>query len=120
MKWISEAEALPIIAQPVLLAHPRQFDNFWDLKVAQLLVRHEGVAPRPVPKGSKWAIDYWWDSSRDGKDIHMVTGNSWWAMLDDIPLPPGAEHKSERGYHFIGQPIPIWVGPTPHPDAAGQ
>jgi len=110
VKWVSESERLPKIAQKVLLAHPRQFDNFWDIKVAQLLVSYEGVVPRPVPRGSKWATEYWWDSSRDGREINLITGNSWWALFDQIPLPPGAEHAHERGYHFISQPTLIWVG----------
>lgn len=110
MKWISEADQLPPIAQPVLLAHPRQTGEFWDLRVAQLLVHHEGVVPRPIKKGERWATDYFWDASRDGRYTTLVTGNSWWALLDDIPLPPGAEHRTERGYHYIAQPTPVFVG----------
>lgn len=110
MKWISEADDLPKIAQKVLLAVPRQFGEFWDLSVAQLLVRHEGVFPRPVAKGSRWPVDYYW--SRDAKDTILVTGNSWWALVNEIPLPPGAEHKTERGYHYIAQPEIVFVSQT--------
>jgi hypothetical protein len=109
MKWISEAERLPAIAQKVLLAVPRQHGEFWDLKIAQLLVRHEDVFPRPVAKGSRWPTDYYWDSSRDGRDVCLITGNSWWALMDNIPLPPGAEHMAERGFHYIAQPTPVFV-----------
>jgi hypothetical protein len=109
MKWISEAEQLPKIAQEVLLAVPRQGGEFWDLKVAQLLVRHEDVAPHPVKTGSRWPVDWWWSWNRDGGASVLVTGNSWWALLDDIPLPPGAEHKTDRGFHYIAQPKRVWV-----------
>jgi hypothetical protein len=111
MKWISEAEQLPPIAQKVLLAVPRQTGEFWDLKVAQLLVRHEDVAPRPVPKGSRWPVEWSWNSGRD--DVTLVTGNSWWSLMDDISLPPGAEHKTERGFHYIAQPVPVFVTQAP-------
>ena len=109
MKWISEEHELPRVAQKVLLAVPRQNGEFWDLKVAQLLVRHEDVVPLPVKKGSRWPVEYSWDSSRDGKDVTLVTGNAWWALLDDIPLPPGATHMQDRGFHYIAQPEPVWV-----------
>lgn len=110
MKWISEAEQLPEIAQKVLLAHPRQTGEFWDLHVAQLLVRHEGVVPRPIAKGDRWATEYFWDWSNDGRGTVLVTGNSWWARMDEIPLPPGAEHQTIRGFHCIVQPTPVFVG----------
>lgn len=113
MKWISEAEKLPPIAQKVLLAVPRQFGEFWDLKVAQLLVRHEDVSPRPVAKGSRWPTEWYWDSSQCGRDTTLVTGNSWWALMDDIPLPPGAEHAAARGFHYIIQPMPVFVSQAP-------
>lgn len=112
MKWISEAEALPQIAQVVLLAHPRQGGTAWDITTAQLLVQYEGVIPRPVPKGSKWPTTYYWETNRGGSvQSHpfLVSGNSWWALLDDIPLPPGAEHRTERGYHYVAQPEPVFV-----------
>lgn len=112
MKWISEADDLPRIAQLVLLAHPRQFSDFWDITTAQLLVRHEGVIPRPVPKGTRWPTEYWWETNRGGSaQSHpfLVSGNSWWALLDDIPLPPGAEHRTERGYHYVAQPSLVFV-----------
>lgn len=109
MKWISEADSLPKIAQKVLLAVPRQEGGFWDIKAAQLLVRHEGVAPQPVKKGSQWPTHFWWDSSPNGADQTLVTGNSWWMPMDDMPLPPGAEHMRDRGFHYISQPNRVWV-----------
>jgi hypothetical protein len=115
MKWISEAERLPPIAQTVLLAHPRQFGEFWDITTAKLLVHYEGVVPAPVAKGSKWPTTYYWEANHGGSaqsHPYLVSGNSWWALLDDIPLPPGAEHKTERGYHYIAQPEPVFVAPV--------
>jgi hypothetical protein len=112
MKWISESEALPPIAQTVLLAHPRQAGEFWDITTARLLVRYEGVVPRPVPKGSRWPAEYWWEANRGGSAQSypfLVSGNSWWALLDDIPLPPGAEHRTESGQHYIVQPELVFV-----------
>lgn len=116
MKWISEAEALPQIAQEVLLAHPRQQGEFWDITTARLLVQHEGVAPMPVPKGAEWATTYYWETNRGGSATShpfLITGNSWWTLMDDIPLPPGAEHMFERGYHYVAQPKPVWVSRVP-------
>lgn len=113
MKWISEAEALPAIGQVVLLAHPRQSGEFWDITTAQLLVQYEGVFPRPVAKGSRWPTEFYWEANRGGSvksHPFLVSGNSWWALLDDIPLPPGAEHKTERGFHYVAQPLPVFVG----------
>jgi hypothetical protein len=107
IKWTSEADELPKVAQKVLLATPRQDGEFWDLQVAQILIRHEGVVPQPVTKGGRWATDYYWGYDKDG--MKLVTGNAWWAPLDTIPLPPGAEHKFERGYHYVSQPAPIFV-----------
>lgn len=112
MKWISEAEALPKIAQVVLLAHPRQGGEFWDITTARLLVQYDGVAPSPVTKGSRWPTTYYWETNHGGSANsypYIVSGNSWWALLDGISLPPGAEHKSERGYHYIAQPMPVFV-----------
>ncbi len=117
MKWISEEKALPQIGQVVLLAHPRQADDVWDIRTAQLLAQYEGIIPLPVLKGSRWPTTYYWELNRGGSaQSHpvLITGNSWWALLNDIPLPPGAEHRTERGYHYVAQPEPVFVaqGPT--------
>ena|SRR5882757_6504880 len=112
MKWISEAEALPEIAQTVLLAHPRQHDQFLDITTAKLLVQYEGVVPVPVAKGSKWPSTYYWETNHGGSvksHPYLVSGNSWWTLMDSIPLPPGAEHRLERGHHYIAQPSLIFV-----------
>lgn len=108
MRWLSEAEEMPKIGQIVLLAVPRQFGALWDLKTAQLLARHEGVVSRPVAPGSRWPTEFWWDAPRGG-DVTLVTGNSWWALLDDIELPPGAQHAFENGFHYVAQPKPVFV-----------
>lgn len=110
MNWISEAEQLPPIAQHVLLIHPRQAGEFWDMYVAQLLVQYEGVAPRPVPKGSKWPSAYYWQTGRNRDNMLLVTGNSYWALFDGLPLPPGAKHVTDREFHYIAQSDPVWVG----------
>jgi hypothetical protein len=111
MKWISEEVGLPPIGQTILLAHPRQTGEFWDLTTAMLLVKYEGVHPVPVLRGGRWPTTYYWETSR-GRASHpfLVTGNNWWALLDDIPLPPGAEHKRDREYHYISQPELLFVG----------
>lgn len=112
MKWISEAEALPKIAQLVLLAHPRQQGEFWDITTAKMLVQYEGVVPVPVAKGSRWPTTYYWESNHGGSfqsHPYLITGNSWWSLLDDISLPPGAEHLMERGYCYVAQPVSVFV-----------
>lgn len=111
LKWISEADELPPIAQRVLLMHPRQSGEFWDLCAAQLLAQYEGVVPRPVPKGSPWPSTYYWATGRGSHDStsYLVTGNSWWASFKDLPLPPGAEHMTDREFNYIAQPVPVWV-----------
>lgn len=111
LKWISEAEELPPIAQPVFLMHPRQFDNLWDICVAMILVQYDGVHPRPVPKGSRWPSTYYWGSGRGNNSLtYLVTGNSWWASCRDINLPPGAEHDKDREFDLIFQPELVCVG----------
>lgn len=101
--WISESDRLPEIAQQVLLITPRQAGEFWNVSVACLLVRHEGVSPRPVAAGSSWPTDYWWSSARDRRDTQLITGNGWWSSLASIPLPDGAVHQHIRGYDVIAQ-----------------
>ena len=108
--WISEAEALPRIAQHVLFAVPRQMGEFWDISVARLLARHEAVLPIPIKRGDRWASDYYWNRDHFGRDSCLVTGNGWWASMVDLPLPPGAEHEHIRGFDCITQPKDIWIG----------
>ncbi|HEY1394750.1 hypothetical protein [Roseateles sp.] len=103
LDWKSEGEMLPQIAQCVLLATPRQFDGFWDICVAQLLVRHEDVSPAPVRAGDPWPTDFYWCRSISGRDTMIVTANGWWTSLANIPLPPGAAHASERGFDYVRQ-----------------
>lgn len=103
MKWISEADQLPPIAQPVFYTAPRQSGEFWDTTVARLLVHYEGVCPRPVKAGDQWPTTYHWSHDHFSANTSLVTGNGWWAWMDDIPLPPGAEHRKERGQHYIAQ-----------------
>lgn len=112
MKWISEAHQLPKVGQPVLLAHPKQDYDLWEMNIVALHIRHEGVTPKPVAKGSEWPTEYHWSPLRDHLTITFVTGNSWWAQLDDIELPPGAVHVAERGFHLVRKtPDFRWVMP---------
>lgn len=104
MKWISEAEELPKVGETVLFMVPRQADNIWDISTAVLLVTHEDVRPRPIKPGARWPVDYSWCRGRGRSDVCLVTGNGWWARLDDIPLPPGAAHRTDHpGGHYIEQ-----------------
>lgn len=115
MHWISEGDALPKIGQPVLLCSPRQHAEFWDMRVACILVRHEGVVPLPVPSGSEWPIQYYWGSPRgDDRGYPLITGNSWWASFDGINLPPRAIHRhmGPRNDHVILQDGDVWIGPS--------
>lgn len=109
MQWISEQDRLPPIAQNVLCAFPRQFGEFWDLKTCSILVRHEGVYPAPVLAGDRWPTDYYWSQGNPAKDSRLVTGNAWWMLLCDIPLPPGAQHSVEHGCHTVRQVDFDWV-----------
>lgn len=104
LEWISESEQLPLVGETILLATPRQFDVFWDIRTAWLSVRHEDVLPVPVKPGGRWPVDYSWrlGNSRDA-GIVIVSGNSWWSRLDQISLPPGANHRIVNGYHCIEQ-----------------
>lgn len=109
LDWISEGEALPIIGQTVIVAHPRQVGEFWDVKIQCILARHEGVLVRPVKAGERWPTDYYWGDIRNQAGTNIITGNSWWAYLDGINLPLGAEHQIIRDYRCIVQPEPIWI-----------
>jgi len=109
IEWRSEEDALPKIGQSVLLASLRQLGEYWDLSSSMILVKHEGVVPRPIRKGSAWPTDFWWGDGRDPKNIRLITGNAWWASWTDISLPPGAVHKSIRGYDVIEQIGTIFI-----------
>lgn len=111
LKWISEAEALPPIGQPVFYIAPRQAGEHWDVHVARILVHHEAVHPHPVKPGDEWPTDAYWSMGHFNQDHHLITGNGWWAWMDEIPLPPGAEHRKERGQHWIAQPVPVFATP---------
>jgi hypothetical protein len=106
LEWISEAEALPPIAEKVLLAHPRQSGEVWDIETARLLARHEDVRPLPIQPGGQWPTDFYWSRCEHGSTI-LVTGNGWWARLDRIVLPPGAEQAygpaGLGGGHYVRQ-----------------
>lgn len=101
LNWISEAERLPKVAQSVLLLTPRQAGEWWDISVARILIQHEGVTPMPVNAGAKWPTSYWW--SRFHRDTCLVTGNAFWASLEHINLPLGAEHHFLNGFSNIKQ-----------------
>ena len=113
LTWISESERLPMVAQTVLLAMPRQHEEFWDICTARILVRHEAVMPLPVRAGTDWPTDYWWAPSHGRAVLDrptFVSGNNWWAAMDALPLPPGAEHRHGMRGHYIVQPVNIWIG----------
>lgn len=113
LNWTREDVALPRIAQPILLAHPRQSGDFWDLAIGKLLVKHEDVCPIPRPRGHRWPTDWWWEVNRGGSaqsNPWLVTGNNYWAALDAIPLPPGAAHARDRSYHYLIQTAKAFVG----------
>lgn len=109
IEWISEAAELPRIGESVLLANPRQSGEFWDIETAWLMARYDGVVALPVSPGSRWPTDYAWNRHRHGggfgsDGVLLITGNAWWARLDQIPLPPAAEHRvGPNGYPFVAQ-----------------
>ncbi|GEP11746.1 hypothetical protein [Methylobacterium gnaphalii] len=103
LKWISEGDALPKVGQVVLVATPRSVGEFWNVATARLLIRFEEVAAVPVKAGSAWPSDYWWGYGRQGQEVGLITGNGFWAALEAIPLPPGAEHQHMNGYHAVAQ-----------------
>lgn len=102
LEWISEEDRLPIIAQRVLLLTPRQGGGWWDPRIMMILVRHEGVIPSPVRKGSRWPVEYFWSDGRTTSTV-LVTGNGYWASLESINLPPGAEHYTDKHSRAIKQ-----------------
>lgn len=107
IEWIRESESLPPIAERVLLAHPRQSGEVWDVETVRLLIRHEDVQPRPIEAGKSWPTDYYWARGDRQDGSVLITGNGWWARLDHIPLPPGAEHAygpaALGGGHYVRQ-----------------
>ncbi|MBL4838151.1 MAG: hypothetical protein JKY34_11305 [Kordiimonadaceae bacterium] len=115
LNWISEAEKLPVIGQSILLMTPRQSGQWWDTKVAQILVRHEDVIPNPViARNSSWPTEYWWASGERYSDTTLITGNGYWASMEDLPLPPGAVPYFEGDYHAVKQIGECFItkGPT--------
>lgn len=109
LEWINEGERLPPVGQKVFLAVPSQGADYWTLHVAQLLIRHEDVKPRPISAGGEWPTEYFWGVSRQPGDAVLVTGNGWWASFRDIPLPPLAEHAIDREFNYVRQTKYAWV-----------
>lgn len=101
MAWHSERNGLPRVAQKVLLATPRRTEPFWDIRVARILIRHEGVVPHPVEIDDDNPVTFWWSERDDPRSTILVTGRGWWMSLTDIAPPPGAEHKHEDGYDCV-------------------
>lgn len=103
LKWISESDALPEIAQQVFLASVDIYGEYWKIQVASILVRHEGVTPHPVKEGDKWPHDFYWSTSREQQGNVLINGRKWWASMSDIPLPPGAKHETcpIAGYDYV-------------------
>lgn len=102
LKWISEEEGLPPVAQRVLLLSPRQMGEWWDPRIAMILVRYEEVVPHPVRKGDLWPTNFYWNYGGQQQTC-LVTGNAYWASLEHINLPPGAEHYSDKRSRAIKQ-----------------
>lgn len=120
LQWISEEERLPIVAQRVLLLSPRQGGGWWDPRLAQILIRYEEVVPHPVRKGDAWPVNFHWSWGGGNTNIALVTGNAWWASLEEINLPPGAEHYADKhtraikqadGFQYIVPTRPASAGP---------
>ena len=101
MNWTSEREALPPIAQDVLLAYPRQFNEFWDFSVSRILVRHEDVMLELPVEGERASTGFWWEGGGKGRDMILVTGRAWGAPLTGLTLPPGAMHQRIRDFDCI-------------------
>lgn len=107
--WISESDHLPRVGQMVLFMHPRQAGEFWDIEVKCLLARHEDVMTRAVAAGGQWPTDFHWGNPRSREGTVLVTGNGWWAYMDAIPLPPGAEHRADRGWKNVYQTGDVFI-----------
>lgn len=99
--WKSESECLPRAGQSVLVLAPRLDGEWWDLGVARLAVRDDGVELRPVPEGGKRPTAFWWDGGRG--NVRLVTGEAFWACTSGLNLPAGAEHVVLDGWHAIAQ-----------------
>jgi len=113
LRWINEGDELPLIGERVLIAHPRQGGDIWDITTARILARHEDVIALPVKAGDEWPTDYAWSRGSGGFgsiDILLITGNTHWARLDTIALPVGAEHRTgPRGETYAAQVGDVWI-----------
>lgn len=58
--------------------------------------------PHPVRKGELWPTEFYWSYGTQQQTC-LVTGNAYWASLDSINLPPGAEHYRDKVSHAIKQ-----------------
>lgn len=106
--WTRETVALPKIAQPVLLIRPGHNTNsYWLAHVACILVRHEDVTPHPINIGDEMPSDFYWSPGFFSTDVALVTGDGYWAPLNNIALPDGLEHKQSRGRDYIMSAPPI-------------
>lgn len=108
--WISEAVALPLVGQPVLLLVPRMNSEHADLVTAVLRIQHEGVVPRPVQPGDGMPTTYYWGlgSGARGDDM-LVSGRGHWARVTGLNLPPGILHQEIRGYNCLIQEGSPWL-----------
>lgn len=101
MKWTSESEALPEIAQDVFYTKPRADGKFWRIYIACILCRHEDVQPEPVEPGERMPTDYYWSKSGYSGDRFLLDGRGWWAPITGIDMPPGAAHQNINGFDCI-------------------
>lgn len=104
LEWISEAEALPPVAQEVLYTRPHEFDRFWRIAVAMILIRYEGAQPHPVKIGDKRPVTFWWGFGRSQETL-LLNGTGYWAKMTGLPLPPGAQHTHIRGGDYITKTV---------------
>ncbi|WP_417821297.1 hypothetical protein [Terasakiella sp.] len=99
MKWHKEDKSLPQVGQDVLLLYKRG-DGYVRPLMVTLLIRHEGVTPKPVKKGEKMPTDYYWAKHGDINNPVLINGEKYWSDMSEMELPEGVSHvTSDNGYH---------------------
>ena len=85
--WTKLGERLPQIARPILLAR-WDAGGFWRVRDAVLLIRHEGVSPRPSDMDSGLPTDWWFEAVYGGGDTRLGTPDLMWAPMPTPDAKP--------------------------------
>lgn len=89
-EWIDVEKELPEVGTDVLVASHDNLRGGWRVATACLLIRHEGVLPRPELVKSR-PVEFYFDAPR-GNDMRLLRPGMFWAIQ---PEPAFDTHSKE-------------------------